>query len=480
MKSIKLTTMSLALLTSSSLIMANESFITKDSSATAMDQSIKIANSSTDSNLSTDLLKKLSTLDNNQKIVVIITIQAESANSAKGLLDQYAVAYQSLLEVPTAPGSTKKIASVELSKINILKLKKINSIESVSLPTQTSTNSSLSNHNFQSFRKNYTRFTERENDGVHFKTDFTGKGITIAVIDSGINSNHPQLKNNVIAHYCFSSYLDQGTTNKTCPDNYQGQNNLDSHGTHVAGIIGAQPLKGGAPVGVAPNVKLVNMRVTHSGGVSGDFITALSTLNSDPKLSRVKIVNMSMYISLSKYSGKCDSRLQDNDEKTIKGWIDYLTEVKGVQFIAAAGNDSLEGYESFPACLENVISVSNNHHKNYTSEDETFFEKNTLVHDSNISSETTIAAPGHKISSTNNFFKENDLTTYAVSLSGTSMAAPAVSACIALMLEKKPDLTPRLAKEILTRSTAFQARRQNDHDYSVPVLDCESALFLTF
>jgi serine protease AprX len=87
---------------------------------------------------------------------------------------------------------------------------------------------------------------------------YTGAGVTVAVIDSGINDSHPDLHNangtsRVLYHQDFTG---TPTTNLS-----GGQYDLYGHGTHVAGIIaGNGSLSGGQYEGVAPGVTLVDLR----------------------------------------------------------------------------------------------------------------------------------------------------------------------------------------------------------------------------
>jgi subtilisin family serine protease len=138
---------------------------------------------------------------------------------------------------------------------------------------------------------------------VLWEKGFTGKGIKVAVIDSGVDSNHPFLKDAVVGGY--------NVYNKsTSPDDYQ---DVLGHGSHVAGIIHQ----------VAPDAEILSVRIFEddSGGATLDAVTAgiQWAINNG-----ANVVNMSL--------GGGDSP---------KAWPDMFKRgiAKGIVFVAASGNE---------------------------------------------------------------------------------------------------------------------------------------------
>ncbi|ADU29422.1 peptidoglycan-binding protein [Evansella cellulosilytica] len=227
---------------------------------------------------------------------------------------------------------------------------------------------------------------ERVQAPLAWENGFTGKGVKVAIIDTGIDTTHSDLD---IAG-CFSA-----TNAPTCEDS-------DGHGTHVAGIIGARDNDVGV-VGIAPEASIYAARVSNLEGEiwSADIIAAVDWAISEG----VDIINMSL--GSSEYSSILDHALTKANNE-------------GILLVAAAGNDN-KSPVNYPAALPHVIAVSAT-------------DKNDkLASFSNIGNEIEVSAPGTSIPST---FINNSYAT----MSGTSMAAPHVSGVLALMIEANPDL----------------------------------------
>src|SRR2546423_3627005 len=83
----------------------------------------------------------------------------------------------------------------------------------------------------------------------------TGSGVTIAIVDSGVDLTHPELKDKVIGHVtCVGSAGDESK----CVDGGQDDN---GHGTHVAGIAAASTVNGAGVAGVAPDAAILDVKV---------------------------------------------------------------------------------------------------------------------------------------------------------------------------------------------------------------------------
>jgi serine protease AprX len=110
-----------------------------------------------------------------------------------------------------------------------------------------------------------------------------GQGITVAVVDSGI-ANHTDLQSRIIGAVNYSS-----TSSGTDDEN--------GHGTFVAGIIGGNgSLSNGARYGVAPNVNLLNVRVSNvlGGSYTSDVVDALQWIYNNRNNYNIKVVNLSL------------------------------------------------------------------------------------------------------------------------------------------------------------------------------------------
>lgn len=221
--------------------------------------------------------------------------------------------------------------------------------------------------------------------------DTKGKGITVAVLDTGCDLNHPDLKDRIIGGYNFT------TDDKGNPLLYKDYN---GHGTHVAGTIAAS-LNSSGVAGVAPEANLLILKVLGKNG-SGqyDWIIKAIQYAIDQK---VDIISMSL-------GGPSD----------VKELHDVIIEAvkQNILVVCAAGNDG-DGQDStdergYPGCYNEVISVGA---VDLELESSPF---------SNSNNEVDVVAPGEKVTSTY-------LNGKYATLSGTSMATPHVSGALALL-----------------------------------------------
>ncbi|HEY0680050.1 MAG TPA: S8 family peptidase [Chitinophagaceae bacterium] len=209
------------------------------------------------------------------------------------------------------------------------------------------------------------------------------------------------------------------------------------HGTHVAGIIGAQRNNKKGIDGVADNVKIMMLRAVPDGDEHDKDIALAIRYAVD---NGAKVINMSF--------GK--------DFSPEKHWVDdavKYAESKGVLLVHAAGNDhkNLDSTDNFPnAVLKSYNERASNWLTVGASSDPTAeagFNSLTASFSNFGKNEVDVFAPGTKIYST-----IPGGTTYG-NAQGTSMASPVVAGVAALILSYNPHLTPQQLKTVIEKSS---------------------------
>ncbi|GAW92426.1 S8 family serine peptidase, partial [Calderihabitans maritimus] len=218
--------------------------------------------------------------------------------------------------------------------------------------------------------------------------------VKVAVVDTGVDLNHPDLQANLVGGY---NAINGGSA--------QDDN---GHGTHVAGIIAAVTNNGIGVAGVAPQVKIIPVKVLDANG-SG-YLSDVAEGIRWAADNGADVINLSLGASVDTY--------------TMREAINYAYN-KGVVIVAAAGND-YRGTVNYPAANDHVIGVS-------ATDSEDF-----LAYFSNIGPQVDVAAPGLNILST---YWYQSSSTYAF-LDGTSMATPFVAGLAALIRSQNDSLTP--------------------------------------
>ncbi|TYS08328.1 S8 family peptidase [Bacillus subtilis] len=219
-----------------------------------------------------------------------------------------------------------------------------------------------------------------------------GKNVKIAVLDTGCDTSHPDLKDQIIGG---KNFTDDDDGKEDAISDYNG------HGTHVAGTIAANDSNGGI-AGVAPEASLLIVKVLGGANGSGQYEWIINGINYAVE-QKADIISMSL-------GGPNDvPELEEAVKNAVKN---------GVLVVCAAGNEG-DGNErteelSYPAAYNEVIAVGS------------VSVARELSEFSNANKEIDLVAPGENILSTLPNKKYGKLT-------GTSMAAPHVSGALALI-----------------------------------------------
>ena len=282
-----------------------------------------------------------------------------------------------------------------------------------------------------------------EVDLAQQETGYDGSGVTVAVIDTGIDSLHVGLDDldddnsthdpKVIAFYDPVNNPDK--TNGTEIQAYDDQ----GHGTHCAGTVAGT----GAPTyehpGMAPQAYLVGVKVLDAGG-SGSFSVVMAGMQwtVDYRYEyNIRAASMSL-------GGPGPIEWTSDEEDSVNRFANEMVRA-GISMLIAAGNSAGPGTIGTPGSAEDVITVG-------------ALNKNTAIAEYSSEGPTeearvkpNIAFVGSDVMST----QHNSGDGY-VAFSGTSMATPGVAGTVALMLQANPDLSPFDVRNILQETATYR------------------------
>jgi thermitase len=235
----------------------------------------------------------------------------------------------------------------------------------------------------------------------------TGAAIKVAVLDSGVDLDHPDINPNVVARANFSG----AATNE---DKY-------GHGTHVAGIVAASHNSIGV-AGVCPDCKILAGKVLNDSGVGSS--SGLTDGINWAVSNGAKVINMSIGVRAS---------------RTLETAVNNAWN-KGVVLVAAAGNGGNQT-KIYPAAYTNVIAVGATDNNDAKASFSTYGP-----------SWVDIAAPGVAVYSTfpNQSFALAGPNHRALSYdigNGTSMSSPIVAAVAALVWSLNPDVSAKTVRD---------------------------------
>jgi serine protease AprX len=265
-----------------------------------------------------------------------------------------------------------------------------------------------------------------------------GQGIGVAVVDSGINPTDD--------YYTVSGQSRLVTSVKF--NNGYNQSGYDGfgHGQHVAGIIGGNGRKlGGAYIGVAPMVNLINVKVSDDTGAANasNVVSGLQWVNDNRVRYNIKVVNISLNSSVA----------ESYHTNPLNAAVEVLWFNK-VTVVVSAGNVGKNAL--FPPANDPfVITVgATDNRGTLSTSDDTLASYSGYGKTNDGFNKPDLVAPGTNIvslrvpsgSTLDRQHPGNIVDSYYFRMSGTSMSAPVVSGAIALLLQDEPNLTPDQVK----------------------------------
>lgn len=298
----------------------------------------------------------------------------------------------------------------------------------------------------------------------------TGRGVSVAVLDSGVDETHPDLAARIVDEQCFCINLNGGC----CPNGQSSQSGPgaaaddNGHGTNVTGIIASRGVVTTSP-GVAPDVNLVIVKVLDSDNTFRSAEPILSGLDwlieTHPE---VRVVNMSLYTS-ALFAGYCDST---SSFTILLGQAVQTLRARGTLVFACSGNEASAKLVGAPACIQAVVSVGavydadigpfafGSCHDATTAADQI-----ACFSDSNATLD--LLGPGALITSDG---RGGTTSTYA----GTSQATPHAAGAAAVLLSLKPSASADEIESLLksTGKPLVDAR----NGVSAPRLDLFAAV----
>ena len=266
----------------------------------------------------------------------------------------------------------------------------------------------------------------------------TGNGRAVAILDTGVDIDHPFLNGRVVEGACYSSNFPPHGATSLCPgsagsattiasgNHCTGVNGCD-HGTHVAGIAAGRPAGSIAITGVAPDAAIMAVQVfSRFDDVPGGPTTCADVGTTSPcvlsydsdqirglqrvlnRAGALNVVAANMSLGGSRFTGTCDTQ-----NAALKSIIDQLLN-RGAVTVIAAGNDRFTNAIGSPGCISTAVTVSST------------TDADTISVFSNLSNTVDLLAPGSSIES-------SVPGTGTRVFNGTSMATPQVAGAFAAL-----------------------------------------------
>ncbi len=291
---------------------------------------------------------------------------------------------------------------------------------------------------------------------------FTGKGTTIAVLDSGLNYAHPEFAGRVKYQACFSTDKKSGTTvySSVCSNaNYAAPNRAKvignfNHGSHVAGIMAGKN-------GIAPEADIVAVQLfsekckdkATAQTCTGKTILSNNELEAFDYLlelsSRgVNITAFNMSFGGGIYSSACN-KVRVDAYRTLHEIMELMVNEGKMIPVAAPGNGGYDNLIAQPSCDSDVFAVG-------ALED---YPTPVIKYFSNHNELINILAPGTNIYSAS--YTKSGGKYYTI-MSGTSMATPMVTGAFAILKQIYPYNSPADLEKLLSLITNVSVNYRNE------------------
>jgi membrane-anchored mycosin MYCP len=251
-----------------------------------------------------------------------------------------------------------------------------------------------------------------------------GAGVRVGVVDSGVDSDNPQMRGRVFSGYDF--VRDQPGARFDCAP----------HGTMVASIIAAAPMPGTGFHGVAPDARIVPARVTDTDEIKGGPAIVAAGIHYVVD-NGIKVLNLSLTMA---------------DDPVLKAAVQYAQD-HDVLVVAAAGNHAEEGNPtSYPAAYPGVLGVGS------------IDIAGAKPKDSQSGPYVKLVAPGVQVTGANPIKG-------LILNRGTSFAAPFVSGVAALVRSAYPKLTAAQVADRLIRTASVARGGKGSQEYGAGVVN---------
>jgi hypothetical protein len=242
-------------------------------------------------------------------------------------------------------------------------------------------------------------------DGSYDHGDFTGEGVVVFILDTGVNSLHEDLAGRVLEDHYFSAF--EPADGEDC----QG------HGTHCAGTVA------GTKHGVAKMAEIVSVRVLGCDGTGARSAIIDGILHTIQVMNLPEMEDKRGVLSMSLGGAGYSQAQQDAIEAAIEA---------GMPVVVAAGNDASDACDYSPAAVPAAVTVGASD------------SADVIASFSNFGTCVDIFAPGVEITSAD---WENERG--YKDLQGTSMACPHVAGVAALFMQQNPDATGEQIQDML-------------------------------
>ena len=277
--------------------------------------------------------------------------------------------------------------------------------------------------------------------------------VTVAVVDTGCNATHEDLKDNIVQVYDatgFGNIYDD-----------------DGHGTHVCGIVAAEANNAKGVAGVSYNAQLLPIKVFVGKNASVRALTrAYEFIQENASFYNIRVVNLSIGLTVDS-----EAELTNLDrDKALYNAVKKLRDENGILTVCSAGNEADKqngAYLNFPGdyldTAMNVIALRQDGNNVVIADYSNYNMPGQKTKD--------ISAPGSSVYST----YKSGVDSYQ-NLSGTSMAAPCVSGIAALLFAANPALTPVQVQDILHNSAVDIGTVGWDETYGYGEVNAKNAV----